>query len=201
MNCLSSGKRSGVIPLAPIRPPAPKSMRSTQPRGRKRQRRARYAERQSTPIYYAAFVLDPDGNNIEVVFRIADITRGDRRIRKATSIVSVGRVFPMRAHAIVLGLEGDGRAPHLPMNVHLEPSIVTSMCAHCRGCRRKRQNIYHGPRRIRSSSLPRACCRQYRDRSDTRQRFSGQPRARFEATHFAAGVQLAARTPIANARA
>ena len=26
-------------------------------------------ERQSTPIYYAAFVLDPDGNNIEVVFR------------------------------------------------------------------------------------------------------------------------------------
>ena len=26
-------------------------------------------EKQSTPIYYAAFVLDPDGNNIEVVFR------------------------------------------------------------------------------------------------------------------------------------
>jgi catechol 2,3-dioxygenase-like lactoylglutathione lyase family enzyme len=26
-------------------------------------------ERQSTPIYYAAFVLDPDGNNIEAVFR------------------------------------------------------------------------------------------------------------------------------------
>jgi catechol 2,3-dioxygenase-like lactoylglutathione lyase family enzyme len=24
---------------------------------------------QSTPIYYAAFVLDPDGNNIEAVFR------------------------------------------------------------------------------------------------------------------------------------
>lgn len=26
-------------------------------------------EKQSTPIYYAAFVLDPDGNNIEAVFR------------------------------------------------------------------------------------------------------------------------------------
>jgi catechol 2,3-dioxygenase-like lactoylglutathione lyase family enzyme len=26
-------------------------------------------EKQSTPIYYAAFVLDPDENNIEVVFR------------------------------------------------------------------------------------------------------------------------------------
>ena len=26
-------------------------------------------EGQSTPIYYAAFVLDPDGNNIEAVFR------------------------------------------------------------------------------------------------------------------------------------
>jgi catechol 2,3-dioxygenase-like lactoylglutathione lyase family enzyme len=26
-------------------------------------------EGQSTPTYYAAFVLDPDGNNIEVVFR------------------------------------------------------------------------------------------------------------------------------------
>jgi catechol 2,3-dioxygenase-like lactoylglutathione lyase family enzyme len=26
-------------------------------------------EDQSTPIYYAAFVLDPDGNNIEAVFR------------------------------------------------------------------------------------------------------------------------------------
>jgi catechol 2,3-dioxygenase-like lactoylglutathione lyase family enzyme len=26
-------------------------------------------EHQSTPIYYAAFVLDPDGNNIEAVFR------------------------------------------------------------------------------------------------------------------------------------
>jgi catechol 2,3-dioxygenase-like lactoylglutathione lyase family enzyme len=26
-------------------------------------------EEQSTPIYYAAFVLDPDGNNIEAVFR------------------------------------------------------------------------------------------------------------------------------------
>jgi catechol 2,3-dioxygenase-like lactoylglutathione lyase family enzyme len=26
-------------------------------------------EGQTTPIYYAAFVLDPDGNNIEVVFR------------------------------------------------------------------------------------------------------------------------------------
>ena len=26
-------------------------------------------ERQSTPVYYAAFVLDPDGNNIEAVFR------------------------------------------------------------------------------------------------------------------------------------
>jgi len=25
--------------------------------------------KQSTPIYYAAFVLDPDGNNIEAVFR------------------------------------------------------------------------------------------------------------------------------------
>ena len=24
---------------------------------------------QSTPVYYAAFVLDPDGNNIEAVFR------------------------------------------------------------------------------------------------------------------------------------
>jgi catechol 2,3-dioxygenase-like lactoylglutathione lyase family enzyme len=26
-------------------------------------------EKQSTPTYYAAFVLDPDGNNIEAVFR------------------------------------------------------------------------------------------------------------------------------------
>jgi catechol 2,3-dioxygenase-like lactoylglutathione lyase family enzyme len=26
-------------------------------------------EKQSTPIYYAAFLLDPDGNNIEAVFR------------------------------------------------------------------------------------------------------------------------------------
>jgi catechol 2,3-dioxygenase-like lactoylglutathione lyase family enzyme len=26
-------------------------------------------EGQSTPVYYAAFVLDPDGNNIEAVFR------------------------------------------------------------------------------------------------------------------------------------
>jgi catechol 2,3-dioxygenase-like lactoylglutathione lyase family enzyme len=26
-------------------------------------------EKQSTPIYYAAFVFDPDGNNIEAVFR------------------------------------------------------------------------------------------------------------------------------------
>ena len=26
-------------------------------------------EKQSTPLYYAAFVLDPDGNNIEAVFR------------------------------------------------------------------------------------------------------------------------------------
>lgn len=26
-------------------------------------------EEQSTPLYYAAFVLDPDGNNIEAVFR------------------------------------------------------------------------------------------------------------------------------------
>ncbi len=26
-------------------------------------------EKQSTPVYYAAFVLDPDGNNIEAVFR------------------------------------------------------------------------------------------------------------------------------------
>ena len=26
-------------------------------------------ENQSTPVYYAAFVLDPDGNNIEAVFR------------------------------------------------------------------------------------------------------------------------------------
>jgi catechol 2,3-dioxygenase-like lactoylglutathione lyase family enzyme len=26
-------------------------------------------ENQSTPTYYAAFVLDPDGNNIEAVFR------------------------------------------------------------------------------------------------------------------------------------
>ncbi len=26
-------------------------------------------EEQSTPIYYAAFVFDPDGNNIEAVFR------------------------------------------------------------------------------------------------------------------------------------
>jgi catechol 2,3-dioxygenase-like lactoylglutathione lyase family enzyme len=26
-------------------------------------------EHQSTPVYYAAFVLDPDGNNIEAVFR------------------------------------------------------------------------------------------------------------------------------------
>jgi catechol 2,3-dioxygenase-like lactoylglutathione lyase family enzyme len=26
-------------------------------------------DHQSTPIYYAAFVLDPDGNNIEAVFR------------------------------------------------------------------------------------------------------------------------------------
>lgn len=26
-------------------------------------------EKQSTPAYYAAFVLDPDGNNIEAVFR------------------------------------------------------------------------------------------------------------------------------------
>jgi catechol 2,3-dioxygenase-like lactoylglutathione lyase family enzyme len=26
-------------------------------------------EEQSTPVYYAAFVLDPDGNNIEAVFR------------------------------------------------------------------------------------------------------------------------------------
>lgn len=26
-------------------------------------------EDQSTPVYYAAFVLDPDGNNIEAVFR------------------------------------------------------------------------------------------------------------------------------------
>jgi predicted lactoylglutathione lyase len=24
---------------------------------------------QSTPVYYAAFVLDPDGNNMEAVFR------------------------------------------------------------------------------------------------------------------------------------
>lgn len=26
-------------------------------------------QKQTTPIYYAAFVLDPDGNNIEAVFR------------------------------------------------------------------------------------------------------------------------------------
>ena len=26
-------------------------------------------EKQSTPVYYAAFVLDPDGNNVEAVFR------------------------------------------------------------------------------------------------------------------------------------
>jgi catechol 2,3-dioxygenase-like lactoylglutathione lyase family enzyme len=26
-------------------------------------------EKQSTPVYYAAFVFDPDGNNIEAVFR------------------------------------------------------------------------------------------------------------------------------------
>jgi len=26
-------------------------------------------EDQSTPVYYAAFVLDPDGNNMEAVFR------------------------------------------------------------------------------------------------------------------------------------
>ena len=25
--------------------------------------------RESTPVYYAAFVLDPDGNNMEAVFR------------------------------------------------------------------------------------------------------------------------------------
>jgi len=28
-----------------------------------------FREKQSTPVYYAAFVLDPDGNNIEAVFR------------------------------------------------------------------------------------------------------------------------------------
>ena len=28
-----------------------------------------FREGQSTPVYYAAFVLDPDGNNIEAVFR------------------------------------------------------------------------------------------------------------------------------------